>query len=195
MNSSVFGVATPCLRPSTNVKNRWLIALAMSWLTRTDSCSLTDHQAQRPRLESPRRRPEFGRASPAPGSSFGSADGSTSTGPSAMPSTWPSRICSPSTAISRQPRREQPAVADARGFAPARNANFDVEPIAFLNAGSQERPHQHHRRIAGGEHFVRIRHFAALHFGQQTRPAAASAADRSRCRSSPVTSETASTFT
>ena len=39
MNSFVLGVATPCFRPSTNVKNRWLIAWAMSWLMRTDSCS------------------------------------------------------------------------------------------------------------------------------------------------------------
>ena len=36
MNSSVFGVATPCLRPSTNLWKRLLIELAISWLTRTD---------------------------------------------------------------------------------------------------------------------------------------------------------------
>ena len=66
-----------------------------------------------------------------------------------------------------QPRLEQPAVADALGFALARNAHFHIEPIAFLNARPQERAGQHHRSRARGEHFVRIRDVAALHFIEQ----------------------------
>ena len=81
-----------------------------------------------------------------------------------------------------QPRREQPAVAEAGGFAAAGNANFDVELIAFLNARTQQRP-----APAPATCWAR----RALRWGfrcrggssrRAVRPAAATAADRRRCR-------------
>ena len=94
-----------------------------------------------------------------------------------------------------EPRGEQPAVADARGFALAGNADFDVEPIAFLDAGPQERPHQHHRRVAARR---------ALRWDSSTSRRFISSSSAARCGvgggSEPVpaqsvTSETASTLT
>ncbi len=69
-----------------------------------------------------------------------------------------------------EPRGEQPAVTNARGFALGRHADFYVEPIALLDAGAQEGANQNHRRIAGGEHLVGTGHLAAVHFVQQGGP-------------------------
>ena len=93
-----------------------------------------------------------------------------------------------------EPRREQPAAAEAGGFAAAGDADFDVEAIAFLDARPQDRP-----APARATCWAR----PALRWDcrrrddscrRAARPAAARAADRSRCPPSPVTSETASTL-
>ena len=66
-----------------------------------------------------------------------------------------------------QPRFQQVAAAQTGGFALRRNADFNVEMIALLNARPQNPLHQHQRDVAGSQHGVRIGYSAGLHLVQQ----------------------------
>ena len=63
--------------------------------------------------------------------------GSTSTGPSAMASTWPLRNLATDDGHFFKARFHHPAAADAGGFAWRRDADFNIERIALVNARRQ----------------------------------------------------------
>ena len=86
----------------------------------------------------PRIRPR----QPAMRSFFGSADGSTMTGPLASASRSPVRSWLPKHGRFAQPGFQQVAAAQAGGLALRRNADLDVEAVALLDARPQNALHQ-----------------------------------------------------
>ena len=97
-----------------------------------------EHQVPAAAISGPRRRRESARGTAAMRSFFGSAVGSTITGPLASASRLPWWTWLLEHGHFRQPGFQQVAAAQAGGFALRRNADFDVETIALLDARPQD---------------------------------------------------------